>query len=307
MPNFLRSRVHERTAPRVLVLLLLALFASACSDSAPGSSGWIQAQVSDARDRLMASEGGARMLDVIEAHGGLEAWYAAPTSAYLWEYSNHASNMRFASYLIADNRSRQVYHDLLAFGTPDATEEVEGGFAWDGEEAWISPAERRQPNPRFWSLTGYYFQSIPFVLADPGVRFRVLPGANLDGVEHERIMAYYDAGIGDSPGDVYVSYIDPGTGRVAAVLYTVTFGRAYEPGEDGPPAPAGGTLLHYDDYTTVHGLTTPTRFRGYGWQDGEVGALRNEAWVSQISFREPFDPTRLLMPEDARIEPYSVE
>jgi len=36
----------------------------------------------EARTRLMASEGGQMVLDVIEKHGGLEAWYAAPTSAY---------------------------------------------------------------------------------------------------------------------------------------------------------------------------------------------------------------------------------
>ncbi len=247
------------------------------------------------------------MLAAIEAHGGLEAWYAAPTSAYVWEYSNHASNMRFASRLVAENHTRRVYHDLFAFGTPERTEPVEARFAWDGEEAWISPAERRQPNPRFWALTGYYFQSIPFVLADPGVHFRVLPPATLDGTPHERVMAYFDVGIGDSPGDVYVSYIDPATDRVAAVLYTVTYGRSYEPGEDGPPTPSSGTLLFYEDYLTVDGLTTPTRFRGYAWQDGEIGELRNEAWVSEISFRQPFDASLLAMPEDARIEPYSVQ
>ncbi|MEX1258613.1 MAG: hypothetical protein WEG36_13445 [Gemmatimonadota bacterium] len=291
-----------------------AFFASACllslagcAESGPGSARWVRAQAESARERLSESEGGLRVLDAIEAQGGLEAWYSAPTSAYFWEYSNVQSSMRFKSYLVADNVTRQVYHDLVSFGTPDAVEPVEARFAWDGTEAWISPGERRQPNPRFWSLTGYYFQSIPFVMADPGVRFRVLPPEELEGIPHERVMAYYDAGVGDSSGDVYVLYLDPDTGRVAAIVYTVTYGRPYEPSPDGPEPPSTGTLLFYQDYATVDGLTVPTRFRGYAYQAGDQGAFRNEAWVSEISFRIPFDESRLARPADARVEPYPIE
>ena len=255
----------------------------------------------------MESEGGQLVLAAIEAHGGLENWYAAPTSAYAWEYSNFGSNMRFESYLVADNQTRRVYHDLRTFGTPESVEEVDASFAWDGQQAWMSPAERQQPNPRFWATTGYYFESIPFVMADPGVRFAVLPPEELDGVLHDRVMAYYDAGIGDSPGDTYTMYLDPETGRVGAVLYTVTYGRSYEPTPGGPGLPQGGTLFYYQDYTTVDGLTVPTRFRGYAYRDGTQGDLQNEARASEISFREPFDETRLEMPENARIEPYSVQ
>lgn len=291
----------------VAPILLLIGSVTACGSPGPGSDTWVQEQVEAARERLSTDDASQRMLEVIEAHGGPEAWYSAPTSSYVWEYSNHASNMRFASRLVVDNRTRRTYHDLLSFGTPDSVEEVDARFAWDGEEAWISPGEREQPNPRFWSLTGFYFQSIPFVLADPGVRFRTLPPEELDGVPHERVMAYFGSGVGDSPGDVYVVYIDPDTDRVAAVLYTVTYGRAVEWGPEGPEAPARGTLLHYEDYSVVEGLATPTRFLGYGYQDGEAGDLRNEAWASEISFREPFDESQLEMPADARIEPYSVE
>ncbi len=271
------------------------------------SCGGGGAAAEEARTRLMASDGGRMVLETIEAHGGLEAWYSAPTSAYAWEYSNFGSNTRFESYLVADNRSRRVYHDLRTFGTPESVEEVDASFAWDGEQAWISPAERQQPNPRFWATTGYYFESIPFVMADPGVLFEVFPPEELNGQPHDRVMAYYDTGIGDSPGDTYTLYIDPQTKLVGAVLYTVTYGEAYELDPDGPEPPLNGTLFYYQDYTTVDGLTVPTRFRGYTYRGGVQGDLRNEAWASEISFREPFDESRLLMPEDARIEPYSVE
>lgn len=296
---------RRRARARAAAITFIAALGFAVAGCGSGSDAAMLA--AEARDRLMASEGGQRVLEAIEAQGGLEAWYAAPTSAYAWEYSNHGSNMRFESYLVADNRTRQVYHDLRTFGTPDAVEEVEASFAWDGEQAWISPAAREQPNPRFWALTGYYFQSIPFVMADPGLNFTVLPPEELDGVPHDRVLAYFDAGVGDSPGDTYTLYIDPETDMVDAILYTVTYGRAYEPAPEGPEPPPAGTLLYYLDHTTVDGLTVPTRFRGYAYRDGQQGDLRNEAWTTEISFREPFDPSRLEMPEDARVEPYSAQ
>ena len=284
----------------------LWVFAWTCAFAGCGAGG-IDARVEAARERLTASEGGRIVLAAIEAHGGLEVWYGAPTSSYAWEYSNLGSNVRFESFLVADNATRRVYHELRTFGTPEAVSDVEGRFAWDGEEAWISPAALENPNPRFWATTGYYFQSIPFVMADPGIRFLVLPDEPLGGVAHERVMAYYDAGIGDSPGDTYTLYIHPGTRMVSAILYTVTYGQAYEPGP-GEPAPAtSGNLLYYQDYVTVDGLTVPSRFRGFTYRDGVQGDLRNEAWVSEISFRRPFDESRLEMPADARIEAYAVQ
>ncbi|TVR57602.1 MAG: hypothetical protein EA421_00900 [Gemmatimonadales bacterium] len=50
----------------------------------------------------------------------LEAWYRAPTSSYTWEYANVGSDVRFKSFLVADNRTREVYHDLLTTGSYDA-------------------------------------------------------------------------------------------------------------------------------------------------------------------------------------------
>lgn len=295
------KRWHGWDSPWSRGVLLAVTAVAACETTEP------DAQAADTRARMAAMEGGPQILAAIEAHGGLENWYLAPTSAYAWEYSNLGSNQRFEFYLVADNRTRRVYHDLRTFGSPESVEPVEARFAWDGQEAWMSPADRQDPNPRFWATTGYYFESIPFVMADPGVLFRVLPPEELDGVPHDRVMAYYEAGVGDSPGDTYTLFLDQETSRVNAVLYTVTYGRAYEPNPSGPGLPTNGTLFYYLDYVTVDGLTVPTRFRGYAYRDGVQGDLRNEAWASEISFREPFDETRLEMPEDARIEAYSVQ
>ena len=278
----------------------------AAPDPMPDTMNDAQVKADEARARLMASEGGQMVLDAIEKHGGLEAWYAAPTSAYTWEYSNLGSQSRFKTSLVADNTTRRIYHRILTLGTPDAVEEIDGRMAWDGENAWISPASIEAINPRFWAATGYYFESMPFIFADPGVNFKVFPPEEHDGINYDRVTAYYDPSVGDTPGDTYTLFINPGTGMLDVVLYTVTYGRPYQPGDDWPPAPTRGRFFRYSDYVTVDGLTVPTRFRGYEYSEGEVGEFRNEAWAADFSFTQPFDESQLAMPADGRMQPYEL-
>lgn len=275
--------------------LLLAVLLAAC---ATADSPDLGEEVRAAEARLEASEGGRLVRRAIDAHGGLEAWYGAPTSAYTWEYANEPADLHFKSYLVADNRTRRVYHDLLTLGPYGAPRPVEGRFAWTGEDAWIAPDTLEAINPRFWATTGYYFEQIPFVLADPGLRYEALPPDTLDGEAYDLVRVGYEAGVGDSPGDTYTLYVDRETGRVRAIRYTVTYGRDADPAET-----PSETLFYYEDYATVDGLTVPTRFRGYDYADGERGAFRSEAWADSISFRRPFDASRLAMPENARVAP----
>ncbi len=259
----------------------------------------VERQVAEARERLEASEGGRLVLRAIQAHGGLEAWYRAPTSSYTWEYANVGSDIRFRSFLVADNQTREVYHDLLLTGPFEDPDDVDARFAWDGSEAWMYPAEIERPNPRFWGISGYYFQQIPFVLADPGVNYEVLPEQELDGTTYAMVRAYFGPGVGESPGDSYTLYVHPETGMVDALRYTVSYGRDVEPGADLPE-----TLFYYEDHVTVDGLTVATSYRGYDYLgDGERGDLKNEAFADSISFRRDFDPSRMEAPEGARFVP----
>lgn len=249
-------------------------------------------RAAEAQARLESSPGGQVVLRAIDAAGGLETWYGTPTSAYGWEYANVGSDIQFKSNLVADNASRRVYHDLVTLGSYGSAEPVDAGFAWDGSEAWIWPAEIDRVNPRFWASTGYYFSSIPFVLADPGVTYQEMADEELDGTAYDMVRVGYEEGVGDA-SDTYTLYVDKETDRLVAIRYTVTFG--------GRPA-RGETLFYYNDYVTVDGLTVPTHFVGHQFADGEKGDFRNEAWVTDISFREPFNEARLTMPEGGRIQ-----
>jgi hypothetical protein len=260
----------------------------------------VERRAAAAEDRLTQNEGGRRVLRAIEAHGGLRAWYRAPTSSYVWEYANKGADLHFASYLVVDNRTRRAYHDLLRTGAYEDPQPVDARFAWDGREAWIAPDSIRQPNPRFWALSGFYFQQIPFVFADPGVNYEALPDDSIDGTPHDMVRITFGEDVGDAPDDTYTLYLDKGSGQVDAIRYTVTFGR-----DVGPEADLAETFFDYQDYVTVHGLTVPTRFEGYSYSEAEGVGEARKSWarVDSISYRRPFEASRLERPPNARVVP----
>lgn len=242
--------------------------------------------------RLMATEGGQMLLRAIEAHGGLDAWHNAETSSYVWGFGGGLE-----SKMVAHNRTRQVYHDVLSMGGEPAPDGAQ--MVWDGTDAWVYP-DSLETNPRFMATTGYYFQSIPFILADPGIRYEVLAPALLDSVEHHLVRATFDDGVGDAPGDHYTLYIHPETYMVNALRYRSTFGR----GRPALDESMSETLLYYKGYVTVDGLTVPSQFEGYGFSEGARGNKYYEAASSEHSYTQPFVENRLVMPSSgARVAP----
>jgi len=283
-----------------LGLALAALLGAACAPAPEPEPAMSPAEqkAAEARSRLEGSEAGELLLAAIEAHGGLETWYAAPTTSFCWEYSNPGMPIRFKTCGTVDNQTRRAYHEIVELGTPDEPEPYEGRFAWDGEKAWIYPADTPKVNPRFWALTGFYFQQIPFVLADPGVACETLPDAELDDETFSMIECGFQSGVGDSPGDTYKLYLDQADNTVHAIRYTVTYGQ--DPSEVEDPRE---TLFYYEELKAADGLTTARRYDGYWFDEGAKGEFKNEAWATELSYTKPFDESQLKMPEGAKVQP----
>ena len=56
-------------------------------------------------------------------------------------------------------------------------------------------------DPRFWSLTPYYFIAMPFVMADPGVNPELAEPITVEGRTLDQVYATFDPGTGDAPDD----------------------------------------------------------------------------------------------------------
>ena len=130
-------------------------------------------------------------------------------------------------------------------------------------------------------------------------RCKALPPQELEGVDYDMVRVGYQAGVGDSPCDTCILYLDQTSGQVRAIRYTVTYFSGQQPTLEPPKRE---TLFYYEDPVTVDGLTVATRFRGFLYADGQMGEFKNEAWASEISFHERFDAAALIAPGNARVQ-----
>ena len=204
--------------------LPLLLLLAACADydaSAPTELDAVDVRVSQAAERMNASPAGQRVAQAIAAHGGLEAWFRGGPLRYTYSYQRTdadgmATGEPLATHQIIDLWSAGAVHTIAA--------DTSVRFGWTGEEAWISPADAELfTNARFWALTPYYFVSMPFVLADPGVNYALAPSDTIQGRAVDVVRITFDQGTGDAPDDYYDLLLDPQTDRVQGVRYVVSY------------------------------------------------------------------------------------
>lgn len=244
-------------------------------------ASWVDGRVEDARTRLQASEAGRQLWAAIEAHGGLERWYA-----------NGPIRFRFAYTPVGGDRGPIDTRQLIDTWSSRAIHELPSNpavrFGWDGASAWVSDADAELPaNPRFWSLTPYYFVGLPWVLADPGVQVTADGEYDFEGVTYDVVRATFE-GVGDAPDDYYRLLIHPDTGRVGGVIYVVSYPGFFPEGGHTPEK-----LMAFDGSQTVDGITLPTAYRTFRF-DGEpgmhtLGDLVTNTTLTEVSF-EPATP-----------------
>ncbi len=210
---------------------------------------------------------------VEEAHG-LAAWQTRPAVAA--EIALRIAGTELSGTLIYDHHRGRVRIDTTGGPT----------LVFDGERAWISPAEAAMPMARFHLLTWPYFLAAPFKLRDPGARLEATGPRPLDGVDHETALLTFEAGTGDSPDDWYVIYEDPESHRLAAMAYIVTYGgKSVEEAEQEPH------VIVYRDFQAVDGATLSARWTIHDWSDelGAHGPPLAEVTVRDLRFVTPDD------------------
>jgi len=239
-----------------------------------------------------AGPAGAIVLRGIERHGGLEAWFAGRAIAFDYVY-DPVDKPAMKTRQTVDLLASRAYHTILEPGA--------GQLAFNGERAWIKlDAPGFGAPPRFWSLTPYYFVSLPFVAGDPGVKLQVVDddpaAAGLPPADVVRLT--YEAGTGDAPDDYYVLYFAKDDGRLLACRYVVSFSPMMKKrGIKHTPE----KIMVYSDLEKAGPLTLAATHTFYAFPDGKRGDKVTDAGPSKIVFPAAFDETRLDLPEGGTI------
>lgn len=225
----------------------------------------------------------------IQAHGGLDAWYASEAIQFRYDYRPTSGKPAKNSVQTVDLHQSRVYHDMI--------EPAVGTFAWDGERAWGKFEGEAKVPVHFWALTPYYFVGLPFVFADPGVQLELLkdePDFGLPPCDVVRVTFAGDTG--DAPDDYYIAHFARSDGRLIAVRYVVSWKPFVAP-RGIPHTPE--KLLVFSEFDGVGALTIAKTHTFYALADGVRGEVVTVATVSELKHPAPFDAERLTAPEGA--------
>lgn len=217
----------------------------------------------------------------IASQGGLAAWQSYGALEY-----DIVKGDRHEHHLIdLHNRKMLITGETYQMG-------------YDGVDVWVTPGLEAFPgSARFSKGLDFYFFVIPFVLADPGTNREILGRVTLGEKEYEAVRVSFEAGVGDSPDDVYIAHFDPDTHRLRVLLYTVTF-RSQQPNENF-------NARVYETWQEVGDLTLPRKVTSYQWNGVErkLGEKRVETIYNNVRLHiEPPDSALFARPAEAEID-----
>ncbi|MBL4702593.1 MAG: hypothetical protein JKX85_15200 [Phycisphaeraceae bacterium] len=140
-------------------------------------------------------------------------------------------------------------------------------LVYDGKEVWMSPANASVKKPRFAALTWAYFIASPFKLNDPGSHLQNMGLLPMGQSQIPAAKLTFSPGVGDTPDDWYIAYVDPKTKWLKAMAYIVTYGTQAHKAEKHPHA------ITYDNYVNVAGVILPRTWKFWNWslQQGITG------------------------------------
>ncbi|WP_111671862.1 DUF6503 family protein [Algoriphagus litoralis] len=213
---------------------------------------------------------------LLDAHGDWKKWVDAKAFSYAMV---HETNLAWENhYINLTDRKVRIDADTWQIGN-------------DGEKVWISPNRQAfQGNSvRFYHNLYFYFYTIPYIFTDPGVNVQKVDPRMLNGQSFETFEVSFDKNVGDSPDDKYYMLVDPESGKLAWLLYKVTF---YDKNNQTMNA------LKYEDYRDAGGLVFPRVMTGYQLENDSTKRIRYQVSFSDVFLiDEPMDDELFAMPE----------
>ncbi|MEM9833610.1 MAG: DUF6503 family protein [Bacteroidota bacterium] len=222
----------------------------------------------------------AVLQQALEAHGGLDRW----KSFGKLEYDLYRGEDLVDHQLIALNTRKVLLNN----------EQYTIGF--DGQQVWVSPdtSAYSGPSARFYHNLQFYFFALPFVLADPGIKYEVLEPRQFQEKMYDGLRITYEPEVGDAADDEYIAYFDQSTHQLYLLLYTVTY-------FSQSPATRYSARI-YEEWQTINGLKMPLQVQSYRWENDSLGEQRGVTGYRNVVLDEiPPDQSMFLMPNEATV------
>lgn len=234
---------------------------------------------------------------MVDAHGGIDRWRAAPSIRFddimhnpFHERENFAW---WAAHEVIDQKTRQVWQD---WPMDDAT------IGYDGEQVWSTGWNKGNPSASMVHFF-YYFVNLVWITQDDGVVLSEVTRFDWPNLGDDLFrvrMSFADApDIGKSYKDFFVLYIDPQTYRLVGYQYA----NGYQPLLDVMNMPEGkevfGPLWRLiTRYEEVDGLLFPSAFRTMPGPDERI--VGNHL-IMNIDVSKPFEYERAAKPVNADV------
>lgn len=250
-------------------------------------------QQASSQQGAQAMTASQRMLaPVLMAHGGLDQWRSRGTMRFTHDQTMAEKPPQTDRHIV-DLRSRRVRIEGEGYTL---------GTTADGR-AWITPdADALGMPPAFYAGLAFYFNAMPFVLADSGVNVAPTGTRVIDARTYDTYRATMNEGVGASPKDDYRLFVDPESHRLQMIEFSVTHPAMQK---DKPLDQALREWLVFDEWQKVDGLVLPRRATFYLSQPGEDGPVRGKRLgsyeVRDVSLSEVRPKASLFQPPaDAR-------
>ncbi len=222
----------------------------------------------------MDTEAGKLVWESMQAHGGLDRWYANGPLSFQFNYQPLGEGTQRNTYQAIDTWRNQARH----FKVGDSTAQ----YGWDGKVAWKIAADSTvfPYDVRFWALTPYYFSALPFVLDGEGVHLEKLPPKAYKGTSHDAVKVTFAPGTGDAPDDYYILYFHPESHQLKVIRYIVSYPAYFKKGEHMPEK-----FMELEGEQNAGGILFPQGYKTYWLMENELpGEYITRITLSGLAF-----------------------
>lgn len=227
---------------------------------------------------------------MVDAHGGLDPWQAVEVIGFNFFTKNSGNPNPWFSRETTDRRSGRA---ILDWPYLDAS------IVWDGSEVWSVNWPVQIP-PGFFTRLTYSFITMPWLTQSSGARLEATGTGKLpnDDTQYATVRMTLPHRSASIPGTYYELFIDPSS----HLLKAIGFDLAHPGMVANPDQPLGPNYHVFEEYSEYAGLTIPTYYVSYGFNQRNKKKSSAIHVVFDLTLNESFDEARMEKPIDAVVD-----